>query len=834
MGEVPIRLRWVAVVALWIAWGCVSGSGGGEDLEVQADGWEAEVSLPDLGPVDLPPELEPDWGPEGADGPPEDAEAREDGPSRDLVAIEVPWWPPPPARPAVDEPYVQEFNHTSNEADPDLAPLVSVVLRPGGFSGPEALPVTPRGLAWERREAGWTLLGPAAGEEDLVAAAGGFGVVALASPAVLYRVAPDGSVVRDEAPDGLTILGLDTLDGGAWMRTSVGAAPVPPTGPVQWPSGGSPVTALGWSLEGLLLAGHPDGTLTFHDLPAEGLPGPEVATLAPDSGLAGGAVRGVVVDARLPVPLDLVVISDGGIRGIRLLSGGGRVAEVVEVPWFAPDRVPLDGPRAVAATWDGGFVVATGGGAYRIMDRGSGPEWRVYGSERWVPSEDVRGVATDPDQDLAPIFLATSRGLGFVASQRLTLEEKLAPFVDRVVQRHDRDGAVADSRLMRKGDLSTSIPWDSDNDGSWTAYWLMGECARWRVTGDPEARAHFDRSLDAMLFLRDVTGTDWFVARSVIRKEGCRLDDCDHPDDGDWYTSADGKWWVKRDTSNDELIAHFSMMAMAWEFCADEDQRRRIADHLRGIVGGLIDHGYRLIDPITGEVTTYGQLDPEYVNEWIAGVYGDGGLRAAILLAGLQVAWLATGEDRFLQARWGLIEDHGYADAAEREILHEVRPYSMDNDEMSSWAWWTLLRYETDPWLRDRWRVGFSGVYDVKLRQQQAALWALVRATTGFDDADLVRDLRDWLRRVPVDLIRWDMHNSHRRDVVPIERPFDPVGGGLRSDGRPVPYDERRCDRFNTDQYRLDGGMGGMVEMDGAEVLLCYWMARLFGLLVPE
>jgi len=822
--------EWLLVAAAWVACGSYPGTGKGADPGDRPDGWEADRVQADPGTADGAPEA-------GAEGVGEDSgdTVQQDGADEapDLSPMEVPWFPPRPESPVVDEPYVQEFNRASGEVDPDLVPLVAVVLWPEGFAGEGVMQVTPRGLAWARDGDRWVLVGPAEGERDLVAATAGVGLVVLASPSALYRVDPEGDVTRDLAPEGVEILGLQALDGVAWMRTSAGAAPIPPTGPIQWPTGGVPVTALGLSPGGRLLAGHPDGTLTFHDLSPEGLPGPEVATLDSASGLAGGAVRGVLTDVRLPRPLDLVVVSDGGIRGLHLLQGGGRVAEPVEVPWFSPDRVPLEDPRAVAKTWDGGFVVATAGGAYRIVDRDAGPEWRVYGAERWLPAEDVRGLATDPTSDLAPLYLATSGGLAVVLSRRVTLEEKLKPFVERVVQRHDRDGAVADSRLMRKGDLSTNIPWDSDNDGSWTAYWLMGECARWRVTGDPEARAHFDRSLDAMLFLREVTGTDWFVARSVIRKEGCRLDDCDQPDDGHWYTSPDGKWWVKRDTSNDELIAHFSMMAMAWEFCADEAQRARIAEHLRGIVGGLIDHGYRLIDPVTGEVTTYGRLDPEYVNEWIAGVYGDGGLRAAILLAGLQVAWLTTGEDRFLRARWSLIEEHGYADAAEGEMLHEVRPYSMDNDEMSSWAWWTLLRYETDPWLRERWRVGFGRLYDMKLRGQQAALWALVRATTGFEDADLVQDLRGWLRRAPVDMIRWDVRNSHRKDVTPIDRPFDPDNGGLRSDGRPIPYDERRCDRFNTDQYRLDGGMGGMVEMDGAEVLLCYWMARLFGLLVP-
>jgi hypothetical protein len=56
----------------------------------------------------------------------------------------------------------------------------------------------------------------------------------------------------------------------------------------------------------------------------------------------------------------------------------------------------------------------------------------------------------------------------------------------------------------------------------------------------------------------------------------------------------------------------------------------------------------------------------------------------------------------------------------------------------------------------------------------------------------------------------------------------------MRSDGRILPYDERRTDRWNTDQFRLDGGMGGRVEMDGADVLAPYWAARYYGFIVPD
>jgi hypothetical protein len=59
------------------------------------------------------------------------------------------------------------------------------------------------------------------------------------------------------------------------------------------------------------------------------------------------------------------------------------------------------------------------------------------------------------------------------------------------------------------------------------------------------------------------------------------------------------------------------------------------------------------------------------------------------------------------------------------------------------------------------------------------------------------------------------------------------VNSGIRSDGLVLPYDERRCDRWNTDQYRVDGGMGAVIEMDGADVLAPYWMGRYYGFIVP-
>jgi hypothetical protein len=336
-----------------------------------------------------------------------------------------------------------------------------------------------------------------------------------------------------------------------------------------------------------------------------------------------------------------------------------------------------------------------------------------------------------------------------------------------------------------------------------------------------------------MLRLRDLTGTDHFLARAVIRKAGCKLDDCDNPDDGHWTTSPDGEWWVKGDTSNDEVIAHISMMGRAYDLCADEAEKVRIRKHVSAIVGGIMDHGWQLID-LDGEVTTYGQFDPAYVNDSIPGSFGDGGIRSVQIFASLSLAHYMTGEKRFLDGRRELMALHHYDENIERELEYPVRITGEDNDEMAVWSWWVLLGYENDDALHARWLAAWEKNWGLKYRDEQAAWWNNVHAynTGAPQEAELIKTLR-WLRLAPVDMVRWNVLNSNRRDLVPAPEAFG-EGKMQRSDGRIIPYDERACDRWNTDQFKVDGGHDGRLEMDGADVLDPYWMARYYGWIIPR
>lgn len=725
----------------------------------------------------------------------------------------------PPPKPVRDVPYLQELNHPLLDGHPDRVPLIGVVHLPASFQGwAQPLLVLPRGL----RDGDHPPAVPnpvADGDEALSLALASSESLFLASPRRLIRVTAAGVISSTTSAEPIRRLFL--APGGVYVvRGSSSLAFAKDEGAL--------------ALEPLPIGG--DATLVMNG----------ALWVATSSAIRSYALSGALPSAQLDEvtvagavgsPVALVPLSEerGILPGVSVVLVGARGLmgfdaglSPLDVELFHRGRVPYDDATDAAQTGDGSLVVATSHGAMRLIDRGIGTEWRVYNATRWIPSPSIRAVATLGDQ----LWFATDQGLGHVTATMMTLEEKLGPFVDRIVERHDRDGAVADSHLLRRGDLSSNVPWDSDNDGSWTGYWVRGECYRFKVTSDSGAKVNFDEALEGMLRLRDQSGMPHFVARSAIRKSTCMLDDCDAPDDGQWFTSPDGEWWIKADTSNDEVIAHLAMMGVAYDVCADAKQKERIKDHIVGIIGGIVDHGWTLVDR-DGLPTTYGRFDPAYVNDSIPGSIGDGGVLSAEILAGLTLAHYFTKDPKFYQAKRQLIDDYHYAENAERELEYPFRRFEMDNDEMAVNAWLVLLQYEPDPELYQRWVAAAQRNWAHKFSLQQAPWWSLIHGGLAAADAppeDVVR----WLRLAPVDMIRWSQTNSDRLDLIKPNADYFKQAGGLRSDGRILPYDERRCDRWNTDQYQLDGGFDGMVEMDGADVLEPYWLARYAGWILPN
>jgi hypothetical protein len=92
--------------------------------------------------------------------------------------------------------------------------------------------------------------------------------------------------------------------------------------------------------------------------------------------------------------------------------------------------------------------------------------------------------------------------------------------------------------------------------------------------------------------------------------------------------------------------------------------------------------------------------------------------------------------------------------------------------------------------------LGTIGVYD-----KQGTLWHL--------------------REFPMDMIRWDVKNSHRKDIELL-----PPNFRNQYTKELLPPGEKPVHRHNTNAFVLDGGEAGMSELAGDEYLLPYWMAR--------
>ncbi len=740
-----------------------------------------------------------------------------------------------PARVMTDEPYLQEFNHTTNEVPEGMGALVALVEPPQsltGFNHPSY--IASRGIWRQNEQESWEMVTIPEASSGLIAAETALDTLFLASADTLYKVEMDAtlSVVAEVTP-GVQITKLVFADDELILLTTNGWARYNGTDAPQWQALENVPTTLLKKDDTLYLAW--ENVLAAY--PIDDLP--QVSNENWRVALEIGVPVAILADRTLPEALDLVVVGSDGLAAFNVESDQ---ATKVQPDLFETGYIPLNGAVTGVEDSNGGFLVAADGGAYRIIDDDLGPEFRVYVPERWMPSGDVRDVLVQGEGVGGKLFFATSAGPGWVDRKMWTIKDKTDAMIERIVLRHNREGALADSRLTVPGDLSTSIPYDSDNDGGWTCYWVLSECFRYKLTGDAEAKAHFDESLARMLSFRTLTGTDYFLARSVIRIDGCQLDDCDGPDDGEWFKSPDGEWWVKANTSNDEVTSHMFMMGQAYDYCADDEQKEAIAAHVDGIIGGIVENGYMLFDPQDGKCTKYGQFDPFYVNDWFDGSVGDGGRRSAQMLGALNLAYYLTGKQKYLDAKEELMSEYHYDLNISNIADAEIYPFcagSGDCDELAMQAFWPLLRYEWDPALREQWMIGWNRLYS-QLVTQEDIFWDITNAAFGGEmDYDFTNGKR-WYRRYPTDLVRWNIRNQGKRlDVGSVPAYYmvkeENPNYFKRADDHIFPGDERPNIRHNGPQFQFSGGWGSLRELDGGDALWPYWLGRYYGFIAePE
>lgn len=490
--------------------------------------------------------------------------------------------------------------------------------------------------------------------------------------------------------------------------------------------------------------------------------------------------------------------------------------------------LPYHEARAGVRTDEGTLWVATEGGLCELVPGDT--RWRLFHSRRWLPSNDTQDVAIDQE---GGVWVKTDAGIGHIARRATTLDEKMSEVNATIQKHHLRDGQVGEIALKEPGNLAAGYTQhSSDNDGLWTSIYVAAEAFRYGTTGDESARENAWKSLQAMMFMHDVTGIPGFVARSFVP-----ISDDPKRYGGEWYKSADGKWWWKGDTSSDELDGHYFAYAVYYNCAATEEQKEIIRGYVQKITDHLLDHGYYYVGP-PGKPTTWGVFAPEKLNhdlKWIV----DRGLNSLEILSHIKVAEHIVGGERYTQALRELDEQHAYPlNTVLQKMTWPPEEVNHSDDELAFLAYYPLVIYEHDPELRKLYMAGLHRSFEIE-RPEHSPLFNYIYAAGvqagEWKDASkrppeaFVKPARydhdecvAWFREVPQDTLDWKVQNSKRRDLGPL--------GVNRVDQQRMmfvlPIAERRVMRWNGDPYELDGGGAGRSRDDGAFLVLPYWMGR--------
>ncbi len=503
----------------------------------------------------------------------------------------------------------------------------------------------------------------------------------------------------------------------------------------------------------------------------------------------------------------------GTAKGLNCLIGSSWLS------LSGADGLPLCDTTHLAIAAEGSIWIGTPQGAV-LLRMG---KWRYYAGCRWLPDDFVTGLSVEPNGDC---WVRTATGASHIQFIEMTLPRKAEHHESITAARHNRDGFVTDCRLTIPGDLETSLPEASDNDGLWTSLYVCAESFRFATTREEAARDLARLSLRAILSLVHVTGIPGFPARAIVRA-GERVKQSDPGPN--WHPSpVQPGVHYKADTSSDEIAGHYLAWYVYSALVASPAERIAIAEVCRAVTDHILENDYTLVGP-TGKRTTWGVWSPEVLNgdpDWSA----ERGLNSLEILSHLKVAVHLCGDARFAEAYRTLIVRHGYAlNTVRQKVLPPEGEINHSDDELAACAYYPLLMLEADPALRSLYLLSLERTQAI-LRPEGSALYNFLYAALAGRACDTHASLQ-WLRDSPYDLRHWSVTNSHRADIA-----IDPLPGrfGEVQSLHPLPPNERTVAKWNHNPYALDGGDEGKGEEDGTFWLLPYWLASYHGLIGSE
>jgi hypothetical protein len=492
-------------------------------------------------------------------------------------------------------------------------------------------------------------------------------------------------------------------------------------------------------------------------------------------------------------------------------------------------------------------------------------------SLRWLPNDCINDIAVQAD---GTAWFATNKGVGQIIPKQLTLDTKAEVFTLNTEARNQRMGFIAPNNLKVPFDVTSSTPGISDNDGMYTSMYGAAQAFRFAVTDDAEAKNLAMRSFNACKWLVDITHEPGFPARVIVpidfpepmkdpalchamNMEALKNDPFWKDINPRFVKSKDGKHLWKCDTSSDELAGHYFFYGIYYDLVAKtEEEKKPVREVVAAITDHLIRHGFNLVDH-DGKPTRWGSFSPEYCNS----IWGwdQRGLNSMMMLSFLNVAKHVTGDPKYDVVAAELRTKYNYHINAMhgKEFFPPSNVVPWDNN-LCLMSMYGLLNYEENPELLIMYRASLENSW-LQISKQPNAFWNSIYAALANNFSNKVNQgfftskpifpeagnftvqitnefkevpslgagILETLQRIPIDLIGYQMDNTHRLDVV-----FDPAPGqkptiGWRVGGYAVPIEERGHVRQDRDGFALltqEVG-GGNSEQEGTLFLLPYYMA---------
>ncbi len=493
-------------------------------------------------------------------------------------------------------------------------------------------------------------------------------------------------------------------------------------------------------------------------------------------------------------------------RGLALLRG---------MTWHqvhGEDGLCCENTLCLAQGFDHDLWIGTRRGAIRNLNG----EYQFFSAARWIPDEKVNAIACGEKT----VYLATDAGLGIIAYEPFTLAKKAAYYERWLEEWGMKRLGFIHQLFMVDGQWQREV---SDNDVGYSSHYLAAKCFEYAVTKDLRARAEAVEMMKSVKWSEEITPIDGFPARSIYAV-GEPTIKAMHGSGGlpaEWHITADSVWEWKGDTSSDEIDAHVYETTIFLSLVANDKEREWVVDHLRRVIGHIVDNGFILRD-VDGEPTRWARWDPAYL-QTPYGYYARG-LNGLELFNYLTAALHFTGDEKFAAAKRVHLAQGYLKDILRQKLTFPPSSYTHFDDRLAFYSYYPLIQFETDEELKALWLRSLERSWEVK-RIEAAPWFNFIYGSLTGNDCELdraVAHLREW----PLDLRRHSYTNSHRDDL------YLPRGYSEYSERvKPLSPRETEPNRWDGDFMRLDGIYGGKVIADPGGWLDAYWMGRYYGMI---